>query len=298
MVVIVALWEKFQNNPTLTSLDTDYHTWNVKFPAVTFCPINPIANKKVDQYRLKMWGDNKNNSVYKSMLRDIANISNYNLKSFGKYNEAINFTLTDLRELQTKINVFSLCNLYLNHAHTKQTPFNCCDRLIYVHSAEETPTVELSPLYTWRYDMGKILFTDKQTYTTSDSRQLSIKQRKCAFPDEIKLDTDVYYTFSAGYKYCDLKGLGCLSQFSDMFQEAKICTCTFACMNHVYELEKLQNDFIFWRYIAGLFLGFSLLSGVGVCVLLPAPISTHDIQERGGTGRFADRLRQERNVKF
>ncbi|KAJ9589077.1 hypothetical protein L9F63_017622, partial [Diploptera punctata] len=76
---------------------------------------------------------------------------------------------------------------------------------IYVHSAEETPTVELSPLYTWRYDMGKILFTDKQTYTTSDSRQLSIKQRKCAFPDEIKLDTDVYYTFSGCMSQCRLR---------------------------------------------------------------------------------------------
>ncbi|KAJ9589078.1 hypothetical protein L9F63_017623, partial [Diploptera punctata] len=47
----------FQNNPTLTSLDTDYHTWNVKFPAVTFCPITTLSpTRKVDQYRLKSNG--------------------------------------------------------------------------------------------------------------------------------------------------------------------------------------------------------------------------------------------------
>ena len=53
LVVIMALWGKFQNNPTLTGLDTNYHSWEVKFPAITFCPLNPIDFNKVDQYILK-----------------------------------------------------------------------------------------------------------------------------------------------------------------------------------------------------------------------------------------------------
>lgn len=43
----------------------------------------------------------------------------------------------------------------------------------------------------------------KQTYTTEDAKQLSIVQRKCIFPDEVKLD--IYrneYTFTACMKEC------------------------------------------------------------------------------------------------
>lgn len=43
----------------------------------------------------------------------------------------------------------------------------------------------------------------KQTYTTEDARQLSVLQRKCIFPDELKLD--IYsdeYTFTSCMKEC------------------------------------------------------------------------------------------------
>ncbi|KAJ9595335.1 hypothetical protein L9F63_027281, partial [Diploptera punctata] len=33
LIIIVSLWEKFQTNPTITGLDTDFHNWDVPFPA-------------------------------------------------------------------------------------------------------------------------------------------------------------------------------------------------------------------------------------------------------------------------
>ncbi|XP_065203446.1 sodium channel protein Nach-like [Planococcus citri] len=163
------------------------------------------------------------------------------------------------------------------------------------------------------------MFSPKETYTTEEARQLSIRQRHCVFPDEIKLITDDIYTFGAcmtecrmnmakekcgcipffypnieGYEYCKLEGLICLDQFKEEITKAFNCPCELSCMYTVYEIEKLEdskkkteNDplelsFVSWpmiRYkrdvlfgwvdlfvafggIAGLFLGFSLLSAV------------------------------------
>lgn len=40
-IIIVNLWEKFQTNPTITGLDTDFHNQQVIFPTVSVCPTVP-----------------------------------------------------------------------------------------------------------------------------------------------------------------------------------------------------------------------------------------------------------------
>lgn len=49
LIIIVSLWEKFQTNPTITGLDTDFHNWDVEFPAVTLCQENPVNESLVDE---------------------------------------------------------------------------------------------------------------------------------------------------------------------------------------------------------------------------------------------------------
>lgn len=41
LVIIDSLWDKFQTSPTITGLDSDYHSWDVPFPALTMCQRNP-----------------------------------------------------------------------------------------------------------------------------------------------------------------------------------------------------------------------------------------------------------------
>lgn len=36
-IIILSLWGKFQKNPTITGLDTDFHNWEVPFPSITVC---------------------------------------------------------------------------------------------------------------------------------------------------------------------------------------------------------------------------------------------------------------------
>lgn len=50
MVIIVSLWEKFQTNPTITGLDTDFHNWDVPFPAITLCLKSPGNESYIEQY--------------------------------------------------------------------------------------------------------------------------------------------------------------------------------------------------------------------------------------------------------
>lgn len=50
MVIIVSLWEKFQTNPTITGLDTDFHNWDVPFPAITICLKDPSNDTTIEQY--------------------------------------------------------------------------------------------------------------------------------------------------------------------------------------------------------------------------------------------------------
>ncbi|EAT33714.1 AAEL014010-PA, partial [Aedes aegypti] len=195
---------------------------------------------------------------------------------------------------------------------------------IFIHSYDEISGLEFHPYAQWEDDFAiGILISKKETYTTEDARQLSIWQRKCIFPDEVKLK--YYrdgYTFSGCMKecrirkclkfckcvppfyappnslaFCTITQLACLVKYTANITSSKGCkNCELACHNKVYDVEKyskttnVTNDevvtieFLTWpliRYkrevlfgwvdllvsfggIAGLFLGFSLLSGVEI----------------------------------
>lgn len=49
-IIIISLWEKFQTSPTITGLDTDFHNWDVQFPAITICPKRPTSDEKIEEY--------------------------------------------------------------------------------------------------------------------------------------------------------------------------------------------------------------------------------------------------------
>jgi hypothetical protein len=34
----VSTWQRYQNNPTVVSMERDYKGWNTTFPSVTICP--------------------------------------------------------------------------------------------------------------------------------------------------------------------------------------------------------------------------------------------------------------------
>lgn len=145
---------------------------------------------------------------------------------------------------------------------------------VFVHSVDETTTYDFRPTFTW--DVGyavELLITMKQTYTTDDARQLTVGQRKCIFPDEIKLKyyKDDIYSFSACMKHCRMRrakklckcippfykpasdttnrhrqcGLDdflCLLKFRDNITDIRGCRhCELSCLNTVYDIEKFSR---------------------------------------------------------
>lgn len=78
---------------------------------------------------------------------------------------------------------------------------------IFVHSHYETFGWDYRPHIIWEPEFSvELLLSMKQTYTTDDARQLSIGQRKCIFPNEIKLGIyNAEYSFTSCMKECRLK---------------------------------------------------------------------------------------------
>lgn len=78
---------------------------------------------------------------------------------------------------------------------------------IFVHSHQENFGWDYRPQIEWDLETSsELLISMKQTYTTEDARQLSVLQRKCIFPDELKLN--IYsdeYTFTSCMKECRIE---------------------------------------------------------------------------------------------
>lgn len=78
---------------------------------------------------------------------------------------------------------------------------------VYLHSTEDFPVIDVNPQHLWAHKIQRMAFSSKQTYTTEGARQLSIKQRKCVFEDEIKLLTSDTYTYHSCMIQCHMKAM-------------------------------------------------------------------------------------------
>lgn len=142
---------------------------------------------------------------------------------------------------------------------------------VFVHSSDETTTQDYRP--TFIFDTGytvELLITMKQTYTTEDAEQLSVVQRKCIFPHEMKLKyyKDDTYSFTAcmkhcrmmkanklckcippfympaseSYRQCGLDDFLCLLKYRDNITDIRSCRhCELSCLNTVYDIEKFTR---------------------------------------------------------
>ncbi|XP_045514063.1 sodium channel protein Nach-like [Pieris brassicae] len=405
-IIIVSLWEKFQTNPTITGLDTDFHNWDVPFPAVTICDRNAVDDELLQEYIEKTWGSEAPPNA-EELLRWISTLSYQSIAT-----RALEFTKDEsVNTLDPKDAVFNIvrhCENIFYDCEWKGDSEECCDLVapvftemgfcyafnskhaekswpwqpqseqfteafihetdakwsflfnsfrndtiidVYIHSTEEMAGLEQTIQHSWDRRVEKVSFSVKHTYTTEDARQLSIRQRRCIFADEQKLETSNVYTYTAcmrqcrmqrsrslckcvphfyptikGYRYCTIRELECIAQHAKTITDVTRCNCELGCTHTVYEVEKLtaidaskssattnslETEFVSWpmvRYkrevlfgwvdllvsfggIAGLFLGFSLLSGVEL-------IYYFTLRACCALVRDADTLREERATRL
>lgn len=140
---------------------------------------------------------------------------------------------------------------------------------VYLHAVEEVSSYDIRPQFLWEAQHSiNLLITRKQTYTTSDARQLTVGQRKCIFHGETHLfyyKNDIYslsacmkqcrmqkanewckcippfYAPATGtYQQCTLESLKCLKDNQRNITDIKGCLhCELSCMDTVYESEKI-----------------------------------------------------------
>ncbi|XP_028179101.1 pickpocket protein 28-like [Ostrinia furnacalis] len=347
-IIIVSLWEKFQTNPTITGLDTDFHNWDVPFPAVTLCDVNPVDDELLQEYIESImtliralrtpsclnggWIVRRCDSLF------------YDCEWKGDSEECCDLLVPVFTEMgfcyafnsrhaektwpwQTQPQPDQFAEAFIHETDAKWSFLfnsyrNDTTIEVYIHSTEEAAGLEQSAQHSWDRRVEKVSFSVKHTYTTEDARQLSIRQRRCIFADEQKLETSNIYTYSTcmrqcrmqrsrafckcvphfypttkGYRFCTVPELKCIADNVDAITDVTRCSCELGCKHTVYEVEKLteidsmkasgstsslETEFVSWpmvRYkrevlfgwvdllvsfggIAGLFLGFSLLSGV------------------------------------
>ncbi|XP_058448045.1 sodium channel protein Nach-like [Malaya genurostris] len=380
IVIIFSLWEKFQTNPTITGLDTDFHNQEVVFPTVMICPMEPYDEKNVQELAYITLANYESGSEqFEPFLKILTQLSYPTMNDAVELSENVSSSPAlanrDLRKLAFKAAV--LCNATIEHCQYKDEPIACCiyfkpvyseygfcysfnsrfisqtiveernpdvnylyetDKkwgisfaplrqcYIFVHSHNEMSGWDFRPQVQWDLNFAiDFLISMKQTYTTEDARQLSIGQRKCIFPDEVKLQYfRDEYTFSGCMKecrmrkclkfcrcippfyapsvdlpFCKVAQLACLARYAANITSISGCQhCELGCHNTVYDIEKYSKvmstddtkaafvtiEYLTWpiiRYkrevlfgwvdllvsfggIAGLFLGFSLLSGVEI----------------------------------
>ncbi|XP_049779492.1 sodium channel protein Nach-like [Schistocerca cancellata] len=81
-------YRRFQEQPTVVSLEKDYQNWQNLFPAVTVCYRDRLDEKAAAEYISRKWAyatDKQN--YYMNFLADVVNISLLNLAAFTKYQE-------------------------------------------------------------------------------------------------------------------------------------------------------------------------------------------------------------------
>lgn len=59
LVTISSLWEKFQKNPTITGMDTDFTLESINFPTVVVCPIVAYDNASIYQVAKEFVGNHE-----------------------------------------------------------------------------------------------------------------------------------------------------------------------------------------------------------------------------------------------
>ncbi|BES90504.1 pickpocket 23 short form [Nesidiocoris tenuis] len=130
LIIILSLWEKFQTNPTITGLDTDFHSWNVPFPGITLCLTTPYSMERFMEH-VNRPGNNYSKETIQALQKFVKVMSrlSYNtLKYLKKYidGDHINaYSKTNYRQLILEL-AFR-CEDFMGNCTFKREEIPCCE---------------------------------------------------------------------------------------------------------------------------------------------------------------------------
>ncbi|XP_017488629.1 PREDICTED: sodium channel protein Nach-like [Rhagoletis zephyria] len=129
LVIIMSLWEKFQTNPTITGLDTDFHNQNVVFPTTIVCPEIPFDHDKAYDfaYRTLSNYDHPTATMIAPFLELLTSLNFDNINEANALAQAIPENVLkemNLREAAFKARVS--CESTLTECKYRDEPIPCC----------------------------------------------------------------------------------------------------------------------------------------------------------------------------
>lgn len=129
IVIIFSLWEKFQTNPTITGLDTDFHNQEVIFPTVMVCPEVPYDGQGVHDVAYITLGNYEAGSEqYEPFLQMMTQLSYAVMDEAVALSENVSDKKAlqdrDLRKLVFKMAIG--CPQMFGYCRYKDEPIDCC----------------------------------------------------------------------------------------------------------------------------------------------------------------------------
>ncbi|XP_067641904.1 sodium channel protein Nach isoform X2 [Eurosta solidaginis] len=129
LVIIMSLWEKFQTNPTITGLDTDFHNQNVVFPTTIVCPETPIDHDKAYDWAYKALSnyDHTKATTITPFLELLTSLNFENINEAYALAQSIpgnSLKQLNLREAAFKARVS--CENTITDCKYRDEPITCC----------------------------------------------------------------------------------------------------------------------------------------------------------------------------
>ncbi|KAE8743248.1 hypothetical protein FOCC_FOCC011128 [Frankliniella occidentalis] len=107
-LLIGGSWKRFQNNPTVVSLEKDFRLWNTSFPSATMCFDRRLDNNKAYDYIAEKWGLQDNSTEdymqFFKFVEIVANATYSSLKPFKEFARNSTFNKIDMLDLADRVN--------------------------------------------------------------------------------------------------------------------------------------------------------------------------------------------------
>ncbi|XP_059045005.1 acid-sensing ion channel 4-B-like [Achroia grisella] len=99
--VSLGQWQRYNENPTVVTLEKDFRTWMFNMPAITVCSKNRVDPKKLERTITKYWGVNQLDAKYEYYSKFVTTVANSDLFHLFEYetykdDESLNVNLYQL----------------------------------------------------------------------------------------------------------------------------------------------------------------------------------------------------------
>ncbi|EDS32013.1 conserved hypothetical protein [Culex quinquefasciatus] len=218
-IYLVALfWVRYLTNPTVISLDRNYHEWNATFPSLTVCFHDRLNLTARDALTNRV--NPKDPAKFKRFLATLAEAHLFRLEQLIEFDE---YSDLDLKSVLNQISNVVDAEVVLENGLKAKL------HRIYYHGPFEAPTV-LKKLLVKTAVSSFLTMTFKPVTVTADStiENLYVQQRNCRFPNESNLEFFVgFYTNSLCMLECRLKlcleFCGCVPHFYNTAVRLPVC---------------------------------------------------------------------------